>query len=85
MKRAWLFLSLGLGVLMVAGCNDVKRKAAETVRGTGEHILSKGFGTVQDKADESVNKGTDAVSGADKQSKDRKTLQGGDDDSDKDK
>lgn len=83
MKRIALLFSLTLGMLMLSGCSEAKRKAEETLRGTEEHVLSKGFGTVQDKADESVNKGADVVTGADKQSKDRNALKGNDDDSDK--
>lgn len=83
MKRFTLLLSLGLGVLMLAGCGEVKRKVVETGRGVSEHVLSKGFGTVQDKADESVNKGVDTATGNDKQSKDRNALNGKDDDTDK--
>ena len=43
MKRMTLLLSLGLGVLLVAGCGEVKRKAVETGRGLEEHVLSKSF------------------------------------------
>ncbi|HEX3998597.1 MAG TPA: hypothetical protein VHX65_08620 [Pirellulales bacterium] len=83
MKRITLLLSLGLGILVVAGCNDVKRKIVETGRGTFEHALSKTAGDVQDKADEGVNKGEASVTGADKKNKDRNALNGKDDDSDK--
>ena len=85
MKRITLFLSLGLGVLLLAGCNDVKRKASEVGRGFVEHGLSKTAGTISDKGDESINKASDAATGNDKQSKDRNALKGNDDDPDKDK
>jgi hypothetical protein len=83
MKRMTLFLSLGFGVLLLAGCNDIKRKAIEVERGAQEHVLSKTASTASDKADEAVNKGADSVTGADKKSKDRNALKGNEDDSDK--
>jgi hypothetical protein len=80
MKRMSLFLSLGLGVLVLAGCNDIKRKAVEVERGAVEHALSKTASTASDKADESINKGADAATGGDKKHKDRDALKGKDDD-----
>jgi hypothetical protein len=85
MKRITILLSLGLGVLFFAGCNDIKRKAVEVERGAVEHALSKTASTASDKADESINKASDTATGNDKQSKDRNALKGNDDDSDKDK
>ena len=80
MKRFTWLLSLGLGILMFAGCGEVKRKAVETERGLQEHVLSKGFSTVQDKGDEAVNKGADAATGGDKKHKDRDAFKDKDDD-----
>ncbi len=80
MKRMSLFLSLGLGVLVLAGCNDIKRKAVEVERGAVEHALSKTAGTASDKADESINNASDAATGGDKKHKDRDALKGKDDD-----
>ena len=85
MKRMVMLLSLGLGILMVTGCSEAKRKAAETLRGAEEHALSKGFGDVQDKADSAINKGEATATGQDKDAKDRNALNGNDDSSDKDK
>jgi hypothetical protein len=83
MKRITLCLSLGLGILLVAGCGEVKRKAHEVGRGFVEHGLSKTAGTISDKGDAAINKASDAATGDDKQSKDRNALKGGDDESDK--
>ena len=63
MNRFTWLLSLGLGVLLLAGCNDIKRKAVEVERGAVEHALSKTASTASDKADESINKGADAATG----------------------
>ena len=60
MKQLAVVLSLGLGIAMFAGCEKIKREAGQTVRGVGEHALSNGFGKVQDKGDEAVNKATDS-------------------------
>jgi hypothetical protein len=83
MKRITFLLSLGLGLLVVAGCSDVKRKTTEVIRGAKEHALSKTAATASDKADESINKASDSATGGDKQSKDRNALKGNDEDSDK--
>jgi hypothetical protein len=83
MKRVTLVLSLGLVLLVLAGCNDIKRKAIDVGRGAKEHVLSKTASTASDKAAEKIDKGADNVTGGDKQSKDRDALKGNEDDSDK--
>jgi hypothetical protein len=82
MKRVALMLSLALGISLLAGCSEVKRKVEETGRGITEHALSKAAGNAQDAGDAAVNKSVDGATTSDKQSQDRNALNGNSDDSD---
>ncbi|HKD38631.1 MAG TPA: hypothetical protein VKB78_17585 [Pirellulales bacterium] len=81
MKRLSTILLLGCGLACLAGCDEVKRRATEGIRGEAQNaadsIERKAREKAHDSADSAINKASgDDAAAADKRNK----LKGKDDD-----
>jgi hypothetical protein len=79
MKRIGLLVGVLGGVLLIAGCDEVKRRATDTVREVGTHALDQQQEKAKKLGDDAVSGKPDDASDADKK---RNKLKG-DEDSDK--